>query len=61
VIDPEGLWLAADKWRGSVDAAEYKPVVLGAIFLKYISDAFETRRQALRAELQADVFGEQTR
>lgn len=53
-IDPEALWAAADKLRGSIDASEYKHVVLGLIFLKYISDAFETRRTALRAELQGD-------
>ena len=35
------LWLMADTLRGSMDAAEYKHVVLGLIFLKYISDAFE--------------------
>jgi len=35
------LWLAADKMRNNMDAAEYKHVVLGLIFLKYISDAFE--------------------
>jgi type I restriction enzyme M protein len=39
----EKLWQAADKLRGSLDAAEYKGVVLGLIFLKYISDAFEER------------------
>lgn len=50
-INPEELWQAADKLRGSIDAAEYKHVVLGLIFLKYISDAFETRREELRAEL----------
>jgi type I restriction enzyme M protein len=38
------LWQMADKMRGHLDAAEYKHVVLGLIFLKYISDAFETRR-----------------
>jgi type I restriction enzyme M protein len=53
-IDPEMLWEAADKLRGSVDAAEYKHVVLGLIFLKYISDAFETRRRKLDDELRAD-------
>ncbi len=53
-INPEDLWAAADKLRGSIDAAEYKHVVLGLIFLKYISDAFETRREALREELAAD-------
>jgi type I restriction enzyme M protein len=37
----QALWLAADKLRGHLDAAEYKNVVLGLIFLKYISDAFE--------------------
>jgi len=35
------LWAAADKLRGTLDAAEYKHVVLGLIFLKYISDSFE--------------------
>lgn len=55
-IDPEKLWQAADKLRGSIDAAEYKHVVLGLIFLKYISDAFETRRSALKAELEEDGF-----
>ena len=35
------LWKAADALRGSMDAAEYKHVVLGLLFLKYISDAFE--------------------
>jgi len=35
------LWLAADKLRGTMDAGEYKHVVLGLLFLKYISDAFE--------------------
>lgn len=34
------LWAAADKLRNNMDAAEYKHVVLGLIFLKYISDAF---------------------
>ncbi|MFA6423296.1 MAG: class I SAM-dependent DNA methyltransferase [Patescibacteria group bacterium] len=41
----EKLWAAADKMRGSMDPAEYKHVVLGLIFLKYISDSFEKRRQ----------------
>lgn len=35
------LWKAADKLRKNIDAAEYKHVVLGLMFLKYISDAFE--------------------
>lgn len=41
------LWQAADALRGSMDAAEYKHVVLGLIFLKYISDAFEERQAYL--------------
>ena len=41
------LWLAADKLRNNMDAAEYKHVVLGLIFLKYISDAFEEMRSKL--------------
>ncbi len=43
------LWLAADKLRNNMDAAEYKHVVLGLIFLKYISDSFEELRQKLVA------------
>lgn len=43
------LWEAADTLRNNMDAAEYKHVVLGLLFLKYISDAFEERRDALRA------------
>ena len=46
------LWAAADKLRANMDAAEYKHVVLGLIFLKYISDSFETRRSQLQAEMQ---------
>ncbi|MFA5331341.1 MAG: class I SAM-dependent DNA methyltransferase [Methanoregula sp.] len=45
------LWAAADKLRNNMDAAEYKHVVLGLIFLKYISDAFEERRVSLETEL----------
>jgi len=41
------LWLAADKLRNNMDAAEYKHVVLGLIFLKYISDIFEEHRAKL--------------
>ena len=44
------LWRMADTLRGSLDAAEYKHVVLGLIFLKYISDAFEERHAVLEAE-----------
>ena len=44
------LWLAADKLRNNMDAGEYKHVVLGLIFLKYISDAFDEKHTALQAE-----------
>ncbi|MFM2151924.1 MAG: hypothetical protein RL199_359 [Pseudomonadota bacterium] len=46
----EKLWQMADKLRNNMDAAEYKHVVLGLIFLKYISDAFEERHAALTAD-----------
>ncbi|MFW5802529.1 MAG: type I restriction-modification system subunit M N-terminal domain-containing protein, partial [Verrucomicrobiota bacterium] len=59
-VDHEKLWQAADKLRGSIDAAEYKHVVLGLIFLKYISDSFEARRAKLAEELAADgIEGDQ--
>ena len=44
------LWQAADKLRGSMDAAEYKHVVLGLLFLKYISDAFAEQHARLEAD-----------
>ena len=44
------LWAAADALRNNMDAAEYKHVVLGLIFLKYISDAFEARHAELDAQ-----------
>ena len=44
------LWAAADALRNNMDAAEYKHVVLGLIFLKYISDAFEAKHAELVAE-----------
>jgi type I restriction enzyme M protein len=44
------LWPSADKLRNNLDAAEYKHVVLGLIFLKYISDAFEEQHAKLIAE-----------
>ena len=46
----EKLWKTADALRGSMDAAEYKHVVLGLIFLKYVSDAFEEQHARLEAE-----------
>ncbi|MGP1346154.1 MAG: type I restriction-modification system subunit M [Phycisphaerales bacterium] len=55
----EKLWLSADKLRGSIDAAEYKHVVLGLLFLKYISDAFQARREELQAlcdDPESDYF-----
>ena len=48
------LWDAADVLRGNLDAAEYKNVVLGLIFLKYLSDRFEERYQELLAEGYGD-------
>lgn len=45
----EKLWAAADKLRGHMDASEYKHVVLGLIFLKYISDAFQEKYEELKA------------
>jgi type I restriction enzyme M protein len=48
------LWQAADKLRGNLDAAEYKHVVLGIIFLKYVSDAFEEKHAHLEKEPGAD-------
>ncbi|MFX1366945.1 MAG: N-6 DNA methylase [Promethearchaeota archaeon] len=48
------LWEAADKMRNNMDPAEYKHVVLGLIFLKYISDAFEEKYNQLKSEKYAD-------
>lgn len=50
----EKLWLAADKLRGQVDASEYKHIVLGLVFLKYISDAFEERHHRLEVDPYSD-------
>jgi type I restriction enzyme M protein len=53
------LWDAADKMRGNLEAAEYKHVALGLVFLKYVSDAFEQRRQFLleaTADPDSDYF-----
>ena len=49
------LWQMADALRGSMDAAEYKHVVLGLIFLKYISDAFEEHHLKLEVEREEDA------
>ncbi len=48
------LWAAADKLRGHMDASEYKHVVLGLIFLKYISDAFQAKYDELAATKDTD-------
>lgn len=50
----EKLWLAADKLRSNMDAAEYKHVVLGLIFLKYVSDSFIERYETLKADGYGD-------
>ena len=42
------LWATADKLRANMDAAEYKHLVLGLIFVKYISDTFAARRADIR-------------
>ncbi|MGB7511093.1 MAG: N-6 DNA methylase [Pelodictyon phaeoclathratiforme] len=46
------LWASADKLRASMDAAEYKHIVLGLIFLKYISDSFQAHRMQLTLRSQ---------
>ncbi len=46
------LWKAADKLRKNIDAAEYKHVVLGLIFLRYISDAFEDLYEKLKSKVE---------
>ena len=48
------LWDAADALRGNQEPSEYKHVVLGLVFLKYISDRFEGRRREIEAELAAE-------
>lgn len=48
------LWATADKLRANMDAAEYKHIVLGLIFVKYISDTFQTRRAELAAKFADD-------
>jgi len=52
------LWKAADKLRGSMDASQYKDVILGLVFLKYVSDAFDERRGQIEAELTAQGYGQ---
>lgn len=55
------LWEAADALRGNQEPSEYKHVVLGLVFLKYISDRFEARRHEIDAELAADGIAEDRR
>lgn len=50
----EKLWQMADRLRGSMDSGEYKNVVLGLLFLKYVSDAFEELYEQLKADEWAD-------
>lgn len=50
------LWEAADKLRGNIDPSEYKYIVLGLIFLKYVSDAFYQRREELTKNLSGASF-----
>ncbi len=51
------LWAAADRLRGNIDVSEYKNIVLGLLFLKYISDSFNKRREVL-AEMTRDKKNE---
>lgn len=50
------LWRAADKLRGSLSASQYKDVILGLVFLKYVSDAYDERREAIRSDLLAEGY-----
>ena len=50
----EKIWKAADALRGNLNASEYESVVLGLIFLKYISDKFEMKYKELLEDEDAD-------
>ncbi len=55
----ETLWKAADKLRNQMDAAEYKHIVLGLIFLKYISDTFDNQKNKIKkmvSDKESDLF-----
>lgn len=55
----EALWKAADALRAQMDAAEYKHIVLGLIFLKYISDSFEEQKEKIKkivSDKKSDLF-----
>jgi type I restriction enzyme M protein len=53
------LWKAADKLRGSLSASQYKDVILGLVFLKYVSDAYDERREAIRADLAGEGYDDE--
>lgn len=53
------LWKAADRLRGSLDASQYKDVVLGLVFLRYASEAFAQRREQIHTELSAEGWDEE--
>jgi type I restriction enzyme M protein len=55
------LWAVDDKLRGHMNASEYKHVVLGLIFLKYISDAFQARHNQLEATKDTEYIDPQDR
>ena len=55
----ETLWKSADKLRNQMDAAEYKHIVLGLIFLKYISDTFDIQKNKIKkmvSDKKSDLF-----
>ena len=55
----ETLWKSADKLRNQMDAAEYKHIVLGLIFLKYISDTFDIQKNKIKemvSDKRSDFF-----
>ena len=55
----ETLWKSADKLRNQMDAAEYKHIVLGLIFLKYISDTFDIQKNKIKkmvSDPKSDFF-----
>lgn len=53
------LWKAADKLRGSLSAGQYKDVILGLVFLKYVSDAYDERRETIRADLLNEGYDDE--
>ncbi|OHV63674.1 class I SAM-dependent DNA methyltransferase [Pseudofrankia sp. BMG5.36] len=53
------LWKAADRLRGSLSANQYKDVILGLVFLKYVSDAYDERREDIHAELTAEGYDDE--